>query len=174
VFERIKSYLASPPVLQAPRAGYDFKLYVEAQEHMVGTVLMQEVGGKEFAVEYLSRRLLGTEVRYTFVKKLCLSLYFACMKLCRYLLMSSCTVVCQYNVIKCMLKRPILSGRLGKRVHTLVEFDLRYESLRAMKVQVVAKFIVDHSIELGDVMCVDDAGVWSLFLTVLYAVVVWE
>jgi hypothetical protein len=32
-----------------------------------------------------------------------------------------------------MLQRPILSGRLGTWAYALVEYDLRYETLRAMK-----------------------------------------
>jgi hypothetical protein len=105
VFDKIKEYLASPPVLQAPRAGKNYRLYVMAQDHMIGAVLTQEDNGKEFSAAYLSRRLLETEGRYTFIEKLCLSLYYACTKLCRYLLSSSCTIVCQYDVIKCMLQK---------------------------------------------------------------------
>jgi hypothetical protein len=62
---------------------------------VIGYMLAQESGGKEFAVAYLSRRLVGVETRYTFIKKLCLSLYYACNKLHHYLLTSSCTIICQ-------------------------------------------------------------------------------
>jgi hypothetical protein len=57
-FERIKKYLMSPPVLRAPKTGEDFRLYVAAQEHVIAAVLTQEEGGKEFAVAYLSQRLM--------------------------------------------------------------------------------------------------------------------
>jgi ribonuclease HI len=45
-----------------------------------------------------------------------------------------------------MLHNPILSGRLGKWAYTLVEYDLMYEPLRAMKGQVVVDFIMDHDV----------------------------
>jgi hypothetical protein len=42
-------------------------------------------------------------------------------------------VACQYDVIKHMLLKPILSGRMGKWAYALVEYDLAYEPLRLMK-----------------------------------------
>jgi hypothetical protein len=45
-FNKIKSYLATPAVLRAPRLGKDFKLYISVESHMIGSVLMQEDEGK--------------------------------------------------------------------------------------------------------------------------------
>jgi hypothetical protein len=132
-FEKIKKYLTSPPVRQAPRAGRGFRLYIATQEHVIGTALTQSDEGKEFLVAYLSRRLIDAETRYMPIEKLCLSLYYACTKLRYYFLTSSCTIICQYNIIKYMLQRPILSDRLGKWAYSLVEYDLEYEALKAMK-----------------------------------------
>jgi hypothetical protein len=47
-FMKIKEYLMSPPVLRAPKAGNPFKMYIAAQERVIGTVLLQEEDGKEF------------------------------------------------------------------------------------------------------------------------------
>jgi hypothetical protein len=57
-------------------------------------------------------------------------------------------VACQYDVIKHMLLKPILSGRTGEWAYALVEYDLAYEPLRSMMGKVVADFIVDHAIDL--------------------------
>jgi membrane-bound ClpP family serine protease len=56
-------------------------------------------------------------------------------------------IVSQSDVIKYMLQKPILSGRLGKWAYALVEYDLEFKPLKAMKGQVVADFIVEHNIE---------------------------
>jgi hypothetical protein len=65
-----------------------------------------------------------------------------------YLLSSTCIVACQIDVIKHMLHRPILSGRLGKWAYGLVEYDLVYESLKSIKGQIVADFIVEHRVDI--------------------------
>jgi hypothetical protein len=46
-----------------------------------------------------------------------------------------------------MLQQPILSGRIGKWAYALIEYDLAYESLKSIKGQVVAYFIIGHSID---------------------------
>jgi hypothetical protein len=119
----------SPPVLRAPKAGNPFKMYIAAQEWVSGVVLLQEEDGKEFSAAYVSRCLHDAETRYVFVEKLCLSLYYACSKFRHYILSTSCIVACQYDVIKHMLLKSILSGRIGKWAYALVEYDLAYEPL---------------------------------------------
>jgi hypothetical protein len=95
--------------------------------------LAQEIEGKEYIVAYESRRLLDAEMRYTFIEKLCLSLYHTCTKLRYYLLPSICIVACQTGIIIYMLHKPSLSGRVGKWAFALVEYDLYCEPLNSMK-----------------------------------------
>ena len=102
---------------------------------------MQEFEGKERVVFDLSRRLLDPETRYSPTEKLFLCLYFSCTKLRHYLLLAECTVVSKADVVKHMLSMPILNGRMGKWILALSEFDLKYESAKAVKGQVMADFI---------------------------------
>jgi hypothetical protein len=73
------------------------------------------------------------------------------------LLASTCIVACQTDVIKHMFHRPILRGRLGKWAYALIEYDLVFESLKTMKGQVVADFIVEHRVDVEhhDSLCLD-------------------
>ena len=48
------------------------------------------------------------------------------------------------DVIKHMLSMSILNGRMGKWILALLEFDLRYESAKVVKGQVMADFITQH------------------------------
>jgi hypothetical protein len=139
-----------PPVLRAPRRGVSFKLYIAAEDKIIGAILTQEDEGKEYVIAYLGHHLLDPETRYVHIEKLCLSLYYACSKMRHYLLSSTCVVACQTDGIKHMLYRPILHGRIGKWAYALIEYDLTYEPLRALKVQVLADFIVEHDIELDN------------------------
>jgi hypothetical protein len=81
---------------------------------VIEAVLMQVMEGKEHVITYLSRCLIDVETRYSFIEKLCLSLFYVCSKLRHYLLSSTCVVACQANVIRHMLQQPILSGRIRK------------------------------------------------------------
>jgi predicted nucleotidyltransferase len=113
-FEKIKEYLSTPPVLCAPRRGVPFKFYIAAKDRVIGAVLTQEDEGKEYVIAYLVRHLLDPETMYAHIEKLCLSLYYACAKMMHYLLSSTCVVACQTDIIKHMVYRPILHGRIGK------------------------------------------------------------
>jgi hypothetical protein len=57
-------------------------------------------------------------------------------------------MACQYDIIKHMLFKPILSGRMDKWAYALVEYNLSCEPLRLMKGQVVADFIVDQVVDV--------------------------
>jgi ribonuclease HI len=135
-------------------------LYIADEKRVISAVLTQETEGKEHIITYVSRRLLDTETRYQFIEKLCFLFYYACTKLMHYLLSSTCIVACQTDVIKHMLHRPILSGRLGKWAYSLIEYDLDYESLKSTKGQVVADLIVEHRIDIEH-----DLDVGLIFLT---------
>jgi len=77
---------------------------------------------------------------------LCLSLNYACIKLRHYLLSSTCIVVCQTDMIKRISRKPILNGRIGEWAYALVKYNLACESLKSMRGQIVADFIVEHRI----------------------------
>jgi hypothetical protein len=83
-FENIKRYLSSPSVMKAPMARIPFQLYIVAEDVVVGAVLMQVTEGKEHIITYLSQRLIDAETRYSFIEKLCLSLFYGCSKLWHY------------------------------------------------------------------------------------------
>nr|AAM74265.1 Putative retroelement [Oryza sativa Japonica Group]AAP53658.1 retrotransposon protein, putative, unclassified [Oryza sativa Japonica Group] len=158
--DNIKEYLSSPPVLIPPQKGIPFRLYLSAGEKSIGSVLIQELEGKERVVFYLSRRLLDAETQYSPVEKLCLCLYFSCTRLRHYLLSNECTVICKADVVRYMLLAPILKRRVGKWIFSLTEFDLRYESPKAIKGQAIADFIVEHRDDsIGSVEIVP----WTLF-----------
>jgi hypothetical protein len=52
--EKIVEYLTEPLVLRAPKANKEFKLYISAQERLIGAAFTQEDAGMEFTVAYVS------------------------------------------------------------------------------------------------------------------------
>ncbi|XP_040364382.1 uncharacterized protein LOC121049957 [Rosa chinensis] len=144
-FDRIKSYLASPPVLIPPRAGFPLKLYMSAAEASIGSLLAQDdEAGIEHAIFYLSRTLTDCETRYTPMEKLCLTLYFSACKLRHYMLSFTTCIIAQTDLVKYMLSRPILRGRIGKWVLALSEFSLQNLPQKVVKGQAIADFLAHH------------------------------
>jgi hypothetical protein len=59
-----------------------------------------------------------------------------------------------------MLSMPILNGRIGKWILALSEFELRFESAKAIKGQIIANFITEHRDPLIDLFEITH---WALF-----------
>ncbi|CAN6583621.1 unnamed protein product [Malus baccata var. baccata] len=134
-FDNIKAYLTSPPVLS------------------IGSLLAQNnEGGKEQAVYYLSRILTEVETRYSPVERLCLALYFTASKLRHYMLPYHVHIIAKTDVIKYMLSKPMLTGRIGKWILALSEFSFQYVPQRAVKGQTIADFLTEHQESQSEVI----------------------
>ncbi|KAM2517727.1 hypothetical protein PS1_032603 [Malus domestica] len=125
--------------------GKPLKLYISASDKSIGSRLAQNnEGGKEQAVYYLSRILTEVETRYSPVERLCLALYFTANKLRHYMLPCHVHIIAKTDVIKYMLSKPMLTGRIGKWILALLEFSFQYVPQRAVKGQAIADFLVEH------------------------------
>jgi ribonuclease HI len=144
-FEDIKGYLSKPPMLVPPQQGKPFYVYLSVGDTSIASVIVQVQDGKERVVFYLSRRMLDAETRNPEIEKLCLCLFFTCMKLRHILLSAETIVICKSDVIKHMLSAPVLKGRLGQWMFTLSEFDIRYQPAKAVKGQALANLVAERT-----------------------------
>ncbi|OQU79024.1 hypothetical protein SORBI_3008G088836 [Sorghum bicolor] len=76
-----------------------------------------------------------------------------------YLLSAECTIICKDDVVRYMLCMLIINGRIGKWILALSEFDLHYESAKAVKGQIMADFETQHCGVVGTLEIVP----WTLF-----------
>jgi len=75
-FKKIKEYLSNPPVLGALIPGKPLILYIATQEQSLGALCVQKnEEGKEVTLYYLSRTLVGAELKYSPMEKICLYSY---------------------------------------------------------------------------------------------------
>ncbi|CAL8992965.1 unnamed protein product [Prunus brigantina] len=84
------------------------------------------------------------ELNYSPIEKLCLALYFAATKLRHYMLPSVVQIISRTDLIKYMLTRPIIRGRIGKWTMALSEFTFQYVAQRSVKGQALADFLAHH------------------------------
>src|SRR3954463_6744965 len=91
------------------------RLYISASDNTIGSMLAQEDENDiERAIYYLSRVLNDAETRYSAIGKICLCLYFSCIKLKYYIKPVDVYISSHFDVIKDMLYKPILHSLIGK------------------------------------------------------------
>ncbi|XP_062112479.1 uncharacterized protein LOC133823638 [Humulus lupulus] len=146
-FESIKKYLLHPPVLRAPILGKPLILYITSLDRSLGALLAQNnEEGKDVALYYLSRTLVGAEQNYPPIEKVCLALIFAVTKLRHYLLSHPVTLVSKADPLRYILSKPVLSRRLAKWSMILSEFEINFVRQKAIKGQALADFLAAHPI----------------------------
>ena len=71
-------------------------------------------------------------------------------------------VYSHFDIINNLLLKPILHSRVGKWALTLIEYSLTYQPLKSVKGQIVADFIVDHSV-VEETLSFVDVQPWRLY-----------
>jgi len=98
-----------------PVQGRPLILYTAALECSLGAMLAQcNDEGKENAIYYINRTMVGAEVNYSSMEKICLALVFVVQKLRHYLLSHQITVISKANPLRYILSKSQLSRRLAK------------------------------------------------------------
>jgi ribonuclease HI len=121
-------------------------------------VLIRETTEGQKPVYFTSKALLGPETRYQRIEKVALALLTAARRLRQYFLAH--TVVVQTDQpIRQILGRPDVDGWTMKWSLELSEFDIHYESRKALKTQVFAYFLAEMTFP-----AVDNSEEWTVFV----------
>ena len=97
-------------------------MYLAASESTIGVVLVQEEDKLiEHVICYLSRALVGPELRYSHVEKLALAAVYAVQRLRQYILLRTTTVVADVNPFQYVLSRRIVKGKFNKWIVILLD-----------------------------------------------------
>ena len=130
MFDAIKTYLLSLPVLSPLVPGRPLLLYVSATCATIGAMVVQhdENGKKERAVYYLSRSLTTYEERYTPMEKTCLATVFATQKLAHYFKAHLVKLITHMDPIKYLFEKPTLSDQMARWQSYLSQYDISYVS----------------------------------------------
>ncbi|KAM6580392.1 hypothetical protein CsatA_004166 [Cannabis sativa] len=125
----------------SPVQGVPLLLYLAVTETSIGTLLAQEVEGKEKPVYYLSRKLKGAETNYPYVEKQCLALVYTAQRLRHYLVAHKVIVMTKADPIRFMLNKPIPSSRIARWILMLSEFDITVMYPKAQKSQALSDLL---------------------------------
>ena len=111
-------------------------------EEAVSVVLVRKEDKAQKPVYYVSRGLQEAETRYSAVEQYVLTLVHAARKLRLYFQTHPIVVVTD-QLLKQILFRPDMSGRMVKWAVELFEYNLGFQSGTAIKAQVLADFIAE-------------------------------
>ncbi|CAL8157613.1 unnamed protein product [Prunus armeniaca] len=129
----------------APIKGKPLIPYIAALERSLGALLAQHNDdGKENALYYLSRTLVGAKQNYTPIEKVCLALVFAVQKLRHYILSHRVILISKADPLRYLMSKPVLSGRIAKWSLLLSEFEIKFVPQKAIKGQALADFLAAH------------------------------
>ena len=81
VFNDLKKYLSSLPLLSPSIPGEELYLYIAVSQAAVSAALVREEGGSQRLVYFVSRAFRGAEERYPRMEKLAFALITAARKL---------------------------------------------------------------------------------------------
>ena len=99
--------------------------------------------GRERAIYYISRTLVGYELKNTPMEKACLAVIFSTQKLHQYMLGHMVHLISKIDPLENMLSKIALIGHLAKWVMLLSEFNIQYVDRKVIKGQAIANHLAD-------------------------------
>lgn len=128
-FEKLKSHLATYPVMRLPDLTKPFILYTYASKVAIGAILAQiDDDGVEYVCCYASRTLHGAELNYAIHELELLTMIWAITKKFRhYLIGVKFTVVTDHNGLKWLFSLKDPNARLTRWAIYLQEYEFEIQ-----------------------------------------------
>ncbi|GJW53656.1 reverse transcriptase domain-containing protein [Tanacetum coccineum] len=163
-FKQLNQHILELLMLVALRPKEELIMYLSASQGAVGAVLMTERDSIQTSVYFVSRALQVPELNYTPMGKLVLALVFATKRLRRYFQAHPITLITD-QLIKQVMSRPEVAGRLQKWSIMLGEHNITYRPRTSVKGQILADFLVEKPEEASADMSEKETPQepWTLF-----------
>ena len=135
-FERLKSKLASLPMLTHPDLTRRFLLYCDASDRCIASALVQERGEeegdlkgvpREMPVYFLSHKLSRTQIKWPILMKEAFSIYWSICRLEHILTHSTFIVRTDHEPLKYLLKSPMQNKLVARWALSISGFNCTIE-----------------------------------------------
>ncbi|XP_015961029.1 uncharacterized protein LOC107485001 [Arachis duranensis] len=145
-FQHFKRVLTEPPILAKHQTGETLYLYLSITEEALAAALIRENEKKEQKpVYFISKVLQDVETRYSCLEKLAFALLTAARRLRQYFQAHPMTVRTD-QVVKQVLQKPDLVGRMLAWSIEVSQFQIKLEPQNAIKAQAMADFIAEMTL----------------------------
>ncbi|XP_026459099.1 uncharacterized protein LOC113359724 [Papaver somniferum] len=128
--------------MRSPVQGRPLILYTASSDVAIGALPAQEdEEGVEHPIYYYIRTMKDAQLRYPKAERMCLALAHAIQRFRYYLQTNRIVLVSKADLIKFLLSKPALIGRIAKWLLQMSEFDIVCVSPKAIKGQAVADLL---------------------------------
>nr|KAJ0193319.1 hypothetical protein LSAT_V11C800441510 [Lactuca sativa] len=111
-FEKLKEFLTSAPIMQAPNWDLPFEIMCDASNYGIGAVLGQKKGRDSHVIYYASRTLDNAQSNYSTTEKELLAIVFPLEKFRKYLLGTKVIVYSDQTALKYLITKKDAKPRL--------------------------------------------------------------
>ena len=129
-FEQLKQVMSRYPILRLPQFDKQFILRCDASQTGLGAVLLQEHGGMNMPVMYISRKLKEAETRYSTIERECLALVWATKRLHAYLYGKEFILETDHQPLMFLNKSRINNDRITRWALTMQMYQYRVQVIK--------------------------------------------
>ena len=133
IFEELKAYLTTAPIVRAPNWKLPFEVMCDASDIAIGAVLRQREGGKPYVVYYARKTLNEAQRNYTTTEKEMLVVVYALDKFLAYLVGSDIIVFMDHSTLKYLLTKQNAKARIIRWLLLLQEFNLQIRDKKGVE-----------------------------------------
>ena len=148
-FESFKKAIMEAPTLIIPDYTKGFYIFSFASYDTVAIVLLEkDEEGLDHPIAFFSKTLRDAELKYDPIEKQAYALIKSLKAFRIYILHAKVLAYAPSAAVKDVLTQPDIDGKRAKWIAKLIEFDIEVNPTKVMKVQGLAKLMVEENCDL--------------------------